>query len=77
VNAQEFEALIRRELTERDKRKRARLGDALAYAEADQRCVNAILEAAGYGAPSDGERLVRRAQRARRANEDEAFGESA
>jgi len=77
TTSQEFEALIRRELAERDRRKRARLGDALAYAEADQRCVNAILEAAGYGVPAEGEKLVRRSQRARRANEDEAFGESA
>lgn len=77
MNPEEFEALIRRELAGRDKRKRARIGDPIAYAEADQLAVNAIMAAAGYAAPPGGEGVVRRAQRARRANEDEAFGESA
>lgn len=76
MSPQDFEALIRRELAARDKRRRARLGDALAYAEADQLCVNTLMEAAGYGAPAEGEKVIRRARRARRMNEDEAFGEA-
>lgn len=75
MTPEQFEALIRRELKTRDSRRRARLGDGLAYDEADQLCVNAIMEAAGYGEPDeDADRLVRRASRKRRANEDRAFG---
>lgn len=70
-----FEALVRRQLTERDKRRRARLGDALAYAEADQLCVAAIMEAAGYPVGEDEAPVVRKARRARRVNEDRAFGD--
>jgi hypothetical protein len=72
-----FEALVRHQLRQRDQTRRARLGDAVAYDAADQACVNAIMEAAGYGEPpEDAERPVRRARRARAANEDRVFGEA-
>lgn len=70
----EFEALIRREMAERDKRRRARLGDAIAYAEADRLCADAIMQAAGFAPPADSEKVARKARRARQANEDAAFG---
>jgi hypothetical protein len=70
-----FEALVRHQLRQRDQARRARLGDAVAYDAADQACVNAIMEAAGYGEPTeDAERPARKAARARRSNEDRAFG---
>jgi hypothetical protein len=72
---EEFEALLRRELAQRDARRRARLGDEPAKAAADQGLVTAVMEAAGYGGPSpEAERTVRRARRGARANEDKAFG---
>lgn len=48
LSPQEFEALVRRELAERDNRRRARLGDPRVYAEADTSAVAAIMAAAGY-----------------------------
>jgi hypothetical protein len=71
VSAEELEAVIR---AERDRRRRARLMDPAVYAEVDQLCVNAIMRAAGYDVPDDAERPVRKARRARRDNEDAAFG---
>jgi hypothetical protein len=73
---QDFEALIRRELAQRDGRRRARIGDRLAYEAADTALVAAVMEAAGFAAPADGEKVQRKARRARRDNEDEAFGEA-
>ncbi len=71
-----FEALLRHELRERDAKRRLRLGDPVAYAAADQECVNAVMEAAGYGEPDEAaEKPVRRGRRAARANEERAFGE--
>lgn len=74
---QEFEALLRAELVKRDNRRRLRLGDPVAYAAADQECVNAVMEAAGYGEPSpEADRTVRRGRRVARTNEERAFGEA-
>lgn len=73
MTPEQFEALIRRELAERDRRRRARIGDPLVYAEADHLCVNAVMLAAGYGPPSEGEKVIRKARRARQVHEDMAF----
>ncbi len=74
MNPAEFEALILHELAERDKRRRARLGDPLAYAEADALCVAAIMQAAGFAAPAEADQAVRKARRGRKLNEAAAFG---
>lgn len=69
----EFEALIRRELSQRDSRRRARLADADALAAADQMFVNTVMEAAGYAPPEEGRRVLAKAARRARVNEDAAF----
>lgn len=76
MSPDEFEALLRRELQQRDTRRRARLGDPEAQAEADQLLVNAVMTAAGHAEPEDSERVLTKARRARRRNEDAAFGEA-
>jgi hypothetical protein len=72
MSPEQFEAVVRRALRERDSRRRARLGDPNVYALADQEAVTAIMGAAGYGEP-DPARPVRKAARRTRANEDRAF----
>lgn len=75
MTPEQFEAVVRHEMRERDQKRRARIGDPAVYATADQECVNAIMAAAGYGEPDEAaERVVRRGRRAARANDEKAFG---
>ena len=77
VTAAEFEQLIREQLLERDKRRRARLLDPLVYREADDSCVQAIMRAAGFEVPDDTKKAVRRRGRTAAANQAAAFGDDA
>lgn len=73
MSPEEFEALIRRELAQRDSRRRARLGDHVAQTAADQMCVDAIMQAAGYGPSEDSKKVLAKAARRAKVNEDAAF----
>jgi hypothetical protein len=75
VSPEQFEALVRRELAQRDARRRARIGDPYAQAEADQLFVNAVMGAAGHPPSAEGVKVLARARRARRLNEEAAFGD--
>ncbi len=75
MTAEEFEALVRRELKARDARRRARPIDQVAYDAADGAFVSAVMQAAGFGVPAAAEKAVRKNRRVQRLNEAAAFGE--
>lgn len=77
VTAEAFERLVREQLAERDRQRRARLMDVTAYEAADSAFVAKVMEAAGFKVPEHAEKAVRRGRRAAAVNEAAAFGDDA
>jgi hypothetical protein len=75
ATAEAFERVIREQLDERDRKRRARLLDRQVYAEADTSCVAAIMQSVGYDAPEAAVKAVTRGRRTAAVNEAAAFGE--
>ncbi len=80
MTRQAFEQLVAGALAERDKKRRSRLHDPNVMAEADSAFVAKVTEAAGYTIPAEVAaetgKTATRARRARKKNEDAAFGEA-
>lgn len=74
ITSAEFEATLTRELSQRDSRRRARLGDGVALGAADREFIRAVMRAAGYDVPEE-DRADRRAARVAKISEAAAFGD--